>query len=420
MKHRTSTFCDIFIPTQQKSVARLPGLFTNNSPSMAGINFLAEATGESTVTPLALRRALAPFGDPVSCTPRSDGTVSVKFRSPPVNLPCSLTTATGPVTIKPTASRSWAAKGTIYSAELIGCKVEDLVGELGEQVVECIAMKTRNRAEGSGRFLLTFSGSVPESVTLNCGLILSVRQHMPAPLRCYNCFEYTHHGSTCAPEKRICPQCGLSFHGDICEAPPKCAACSLPHKVTSPECSVWQREFEIKRTSALEGISFAAAKERYKQRQTPSVTATQLPTAAFPVLPAKTLPGKSYAAALGRNTPQVADEIRTPNVPIADHPMEKFMEAFMLLQSSIAAQNSLLSQIISQNQFIIDRLTAPENPAQPPKRRRAHSSSAAGPSQRVDVMFRSAEQKLGTPAVRPDPICEPHPQIQVLSEVEEN
>lgn len=177
-----------------------------------------------------------------------------------MNLPRSVTTATGTVTINPIVDRSWTGKGSIFSSELIGCKVTDLQNELGDQVTECVALKTRNRADCSGRFLLTFPGSVPQRLTLECGLILSVRQYTPAPLRCYNCQLYTHHGSTCDPEKRICPQCGEPYHGESCEAPPKCAACNLAHNVTSPECPVWQKEFAIKKLSVLEGISFTTAR----------------------------------------------------------------------------------------------------------------------------------------------------------------
>lgn len=174
---------------------------------MARISFQAEPSGpgESRIDPLSLREALTPFGELKSCVPLRVGRVKV--------------TSSGTVLIKPTTNSSWTSKGNIFSSELIGCPVKELQNELWEKVAECTALRIRGRAVHSERFMLTFVGLVPEEFRLNCFLLFAVRPHTPAPLRCFNYFAYTHHGDTCTPEKRICPNCSLAFHGDVCEAP---------------------------------------------------------------------------------------------------------------------------------------------------------------------------------------------------------
>lgn len=86
----------------------------------------------------------------------------------------------------------------------------------------------------SGRFLITFLGRelpLPETVKLSCGLILSVKAHVPVPFRCRKCYKYGHHEDSCSAPSR-CPQCSLESHDGSCSTPLKCIACRNTHAIT--------------------------------------------------------------------------------------------------------------------------------------------------------------------------------------------
>ena len=88
-------------------------------------------------------------------------------------------------------------RGTIFSRELAGWTPEDLKEELLVQVALVEALPTKFARENSGRFRLTFAGSLPKEVRLRCGLQLQVVLHVPRALRCDRCSQYGHHVSSC-------------------------------------------------------------------------------------------------------------------------------------------------------------------------------------------------------------------------------
>lgn len=424
---------------------------------MDGLVFVAEAPNGATLTPLALRKALFAFGPLRSCLPRRDGGILVTFSSTPVNLPVSITTNAGVISLRPAHDPAAALKGTIYSSELIGTATKDLLDELGDQVVECQSLKTRAREDGSGRFLLTFPGTVPDFVELSCGIRLSVRAHIPAPLRCRWCFKYTHHHRTCNDIDRLCHRCGQRWHGDICTAPPHCAACNGDHEVTSSDCPVWQRELGIKTISFTEKINFEDARTKYNklhppaQLTTPTTTAfppttstsisTAFPSINPPKIAAPTPASHShsstatgtYAATLKGTTDAPHPATKPPLVNSSNSPetfdspaMERLLLAFVHLETAIVAQNNVLMQIVAQNQRLIDHLIpaqppptsttepapraeppaspehhplpskSPEPPMQQPKRRRSKSSSSTLTNKRdrvESIIQKSADQR---------------------------
>ena len=83
-------------------------------------------------------------------------------------------------------------RGTIFSRELAGWTPEDLKEELLVQVALVEALPTKFARENSGRFRLTFAGSLPKEVRLRCGLQLQVVLHVPRALRCDRCSQYGH------------------------------------------------------------------------------------------------------------------------------------------------------------------------------------------------------------------------------------
>lgn len=443
---------------------------------MASLVFVAEPPDGVLLPPLAVRKSLGAYGTVKSCVPRN-GSFIVSFASAPLNMPASITTNAGIITIRETHDSSEALKGTVFSRELIGVSVKDLLSELGEQVVDCQELKTREKETASGRFMLSFRGLVPEYVHLECGLALSVRAHVPAPLRCRDCFKYTHHQRSCKND-RICPNCGALWHGDACTAPPRCAACGGDHPVTSSECQTWQREQGIKSISFTEKISFEEARKRYNKRhpEVPVRPAAVPPsiscTTSFP--PVSRQRGQhpnaepvSFTAVLDTTAaPQMsAHTVRAPRntvEPTEASAMDRLLLALTSLEAAIVGQNNLMQQLVTQNQRLIDHLitrdtshvptaeppspvpdnaetfvstpTSAESTAKRPKRKRAKSTSAVTsakadgvatlpPStQRIDFMFKKAEGKVASAAsvvgvaVPPVPPEPPEPLVTVEEE----
>lgn len=436
--------------------------------------YVAEPPEGVQLSPLVLRNLLAAVGPIKSCVPRRDGTLIVSFAAAPMNVPASVTSNAGVINIRQTQNTSTALKGTVFSPELIGVSEEDMLQELGDQVVDCQALRTRERDSASGRFMLSFAGQVPELVHLVCGLQLAVRAHIPAPLRCRLCHTYGHHHRVCkAP--RICPNCGKLWHEDVCTAPPHCVACDGNHPVTSSVCPTWQREQGTKAISFLEKVSFEEARKKYRKLHPdtpPSLRPAAAPpsissTASFPPVslqhcqPPTTSSPISFAAALIGATAAPRTTVRAPQCAVEsiEPPViDRLLLALTHLESAIVGQNNILLQLVSQNQRLIDHLipmdstraramepsspgptttetfnstpTSAELKVKRAKRTRAKSTSSASSSrnegasalpstQRIDDMFRKAERKA-TPsapvagvAVLPEP---PEPLVTVEEE----
>lgn len=474
------------LPRRRKSTNPLSNLLclhrgTVGAMEGQGLVFLAEAPEGALLSPLDLRKALGAFGSIQSCLPRRNGGIIVTFNATPVNLPASVTTNAGVINLRQAQDPTTTSKGTVFSPELVGCTVKTMLEELGDQVLDCEALKTRARETGSGRFKLTFPGPLPESVLLSSNLVLPVREHIPAPLRCDLCFKYTHHQRSCNETARVCKHCGNNWHGDVCTAPPHCAACNGDHEVTSSDCPIWKRELAIKTISFTEKVSFVEARKRYGKLH-PHVPPTPPTSTAFPSLAPATLAttasrsqlttnlvttDASYAATLKRST---ADPTLTNKPALGAHnsatqhsespAMERLLLAFVQLETAIVTQNNILLQILAQNQLLIDHLiphgTTPARTAEPaapelgskintstppsaeaslkqPKRKRAKSSSSSSTprrdrdgaftttavpaTQRIDVMFRKAEQNPApSVAAPPAPVRPPSPSLTTMSE----
>lgn len=158
---------------------------------MDGTGSLLDAQDGKKITTLAVRRASMPFGKIKYCSLARDGRIAIHFEEKITGVPESLVIDETPVKIAVEGRRT--AKGTIFSRDLIGCSEDELAMELKEQVTKVKALPSRVAKTNSGRFLLIFPEDVPELVRLNCGLQLSVRSHVPMPLRCRSCFVYGHH-----------------------------------------------------------------------------------------------------------------------------------------------------------------------------------------------------------------------------------
>lgn len=292
-------------------------------------SFWITIRAKTAISPLAVRKAL--IGVTVCSLQTKDSicfTIGL-LHSESVSFVMSMSSI-GDTPITVATANAKDVKGTISAAELGYSTDAEVKEELGPSIREIKRLPTRGSLMASGRFLLTFScAQLPTEVTLNCGLRLSVRPHIPAPLRCRKCLQYGHHEDSCSRNPR-CSKCGQAEHGDECNAVPRCAACNGTHAVTDPNCPVFQREMRIKRILITEGTSRAAAISTIsptKKSQT-----TDPPTAV------------SYASALSTAPAGAQITSPAPSNPCAD---------LSLILAAAIEQTKLLTQIVEQNTQIL-------------------------------------------------------------------
>jgi hypothetical protein len=91
------------------------------------------------------------------------------------------------------------------------------------------------------RAIVTFSDHLPPYVTALSVLKLKVRQYLPRPMRCSNCWAFGHTAKVCR-NTPLCEQCGVRGHSLAeCshaqdESGAKCANCKGNHRASSALC----------------------------------------------------------------------------------------------------------------------------------------------------------------------------------------
>lgn len=356
------------------------------------MSFVARPDPGKKVSPFELRKALAGFGSVQHCTLRKDGQFLITLEKITVSpAPSEISVAGIKVRLSPAPAST--VRGTIFSSELAGCSAAELKEELLEPVADVKCLPTRYAKEDSGRFLLTFVGrDLPESVKLNCGLILPVKTHVPTPLRCRKCFTYGHHEDSCSAGAR-CAQCSLPAHEGACSAPPNCIACGKEHAVTSTDCPRWKREMEINRIRFTEGLSTTAAAQKYKS----SSSRGPVPTARI-FSPSSLIQGRSFAETVNAHAPTPATNSPAPTPTIMDkleliimqqnQRLTKLEELIIIqttkadrLIEAVEQQTELLKKIYAQNQLILATCTPTRtgSATRSSKRLNPESSGTASP-----------------------------------------
>lgn len=131
------------------------------------------------VSSIAIRNALNAYGSVVTVRPlRGDYTVEILPKSPPINIPASLCAGKAVLDICPHTDETNhppGIEGTVYSSELADCDEKtllyELAGEDGEpQVLSVRQLPTRGQLKNSGRWLIRFRDTLPETVRLKCKL----------------------------------------------------------------------------------------------------------------------------------------------------------------------------------------------------------------------------------------------------------
>lgn len=265
-----------------------------------------------------------------------------------------------------TISCNNVSKGSVFCVDFMDCTDDEIANELPEGVALLRRLPSgRNRSVlKSGRLLLEFPSSVaPPHLILNCNLRLEVRAHIPAPLRCRNCFEFGHHERVCDVEEARCGRCGQLGHpADTCPAEaPHCHACGLCHDISSPECKVWRKEMSINIVRFQQGVSSSKARQivnntNVRRPVAPVPTPLQTCESTGPSMqPCPSQSEVSYA----RITSPATHHLPSTNKEESSlaHTFENLICRQMELLESLVAQNAT---IIQQNQQIIKLLSTPK------------------------------------------------------------
>jgi len=148
-------------------------------------------------------------------------------------------------------------KGVIYSNDLREIDENIILKELAHHqisVVKKILKKVMGNLIETGLIILTFCTHVlPEHIMIGYRST-TVREYIPLPTRCNNCFEYGHVQKICKTNK-ICYNCGDSYrrgphNNEKCTRPPKCTYCNEdksqdPHNSVNRRCRIFKIQQEL-------------------------------------------------------------------------------------------------------------------------------------------------------------------------------
>ena len=382
--------------------------------SPAPLSIVVSFQGE--LSTILVRSTLAKWGRVLSCNPSRPGQFLVKLVTTAPDAEKKITSIRSlnekPVTITLFQSSCF---GTIFFKEFTTWSDEEIQEELGNSASLVRRMATRDGAKDkSGRLLVEFkTNELPESITLQCGVILGVRVFIPPPLRCNKCHNFNHHGDSCNNAAR-CGRCGSTGHKrEACPAPsPCCPACKGSHEVEHPQCPAWKREREVKSLRITKGITTREARVIYNSASRKPVATARKPVRQFEPAPPpapgawqqpppETAPAEWPMPGPSRKRPQAPvvaapEATRAPSAPPAQ-PSALDNRLLDLFES----QNRMLTQITQQNAMIISMLqtlvtklvAAPTQPSTPERKRPRINVS---PPADADPQFHTPRDEEGT------------------------
>ena len=128
---------------------------------------------------------------------------------------------------------------------------EEIVKDMEDQnVIGCRHFKWKNRTtniiEPSNTVILTFkTETLPVEIDIGYEK-RNVRQYIPSPLRCFNCFQFGHISDNCTNHS-ICSKCTSTTHTsqDCTSSVEKCTNCNETHNAFSKDCEKFQIERKI-------------------------------------------------------------------------------------------------------------------------------------------------------------------------------
>lgn len=295
-------------------------------------------------------------------------------------------------------------KGTIFSLEMASWTQEEIMEELGDSVSGVTPFPPA--APTPGRFLVHFKARTPpQSVTLACGLLLSVRAVAPLPLRCRKCLAYGHHERLCKRKPR-CSNCSQEGHALVdCIRNPFCRPCNAPHPVTDPKCPTFQREREAARIRAQDNCTINSARKKAEAKLPPTV-------APRPPAPARAIPTPTAAPKeLFPPLPQRAPQNEQPNPSVAQSTQQQILSLMAQQMSLLATLVDQNKAIMQQNSKILELLGAKWGDSSPPqkegKRRRKQSGATTVPPPSTPGTPASTSQHTILSLWKPQPRTQP-------------
>ena len=165
----------------------------------------------------------------------------------------------------------------VSCGQAIGMTEAQLVEELKDQHVIGVRRFTR-LVEGvrkeTASMVLTIRGTVKPEFVFFGFQRCEARLYIPAPMMCYNCYEYGHSKARCG-NPMVCRHCSVAHElitneegKQVCGKPAFCKNCQGNHSPSAKTCPRFIEESEIARIRTEQQISFNEAKQIVAARTT--------------------------------------------------------------------------------------------------------------------------------------------------------
>ncbi len=177
-----------------------------------------------------------------------------------------------------------ASKKVIFDVPT-GDSVQDILLALQDQGVIDVQRGTNwaDRDKPTDYVFLYFASETPPTVRI-AGVSYEVKQHIPNPYRCRNCWHLGHTQQHCNASAK-CKKCGSS-HNEASFCTTKCVNCGRPdHEADSSSCPAFLEMKQIIRSSISNNISIREARARHNalsnnrpSKHPPTPSSTRPPT----------------------------------------------------------------------------------------------------------------------------------------------
>lgn len=200
-----------------------------------------------------------------------DGSLLVKCKNDTqtkklLNLRHTLLGETYKVTVEENVKLN-SVQGVVYCWDSKYLSEEEILeGLQDEKVIE--VRKVKRMVSGvltnTALCILTFKRSIlPESIKFGFHEVL-VKEYIPAPFRCFNCFRFGHSKKVCKND-RVCANCSLKFdENHECKTPTKCVNCHGAHNSTDKSCPRYVRENSIQKIKTQDKITYFEARNKFQ------------------------------------------------------------------------------------------------------------------------------------------------------------
>ena len=212
--------------------ARLPP--DNTPPEGPAYVLLKRTDGTSFVraNPFKVRRALVHLcGEVNTAKTLRSGALLIQTRSGEQNsIILRLTTFLDKDVEAVVADRLNSVTGLFYCPEVRGIPEEELLGELASQGVTEIT-RFRDVKDGPNPLVKARFRGLTLPTHIYCGyLAVPVREWVPGPMQCRNCWQFGHHDRTCRTPDPLCGKCCGAHHTDGCQSEAeRCPSCTGSH-----------------------------------------------------------------------------------------------------------------------------------------------------------------------------------------------